>query len=397
MRLTQKLSSNNVPFVDELFAAAIDPGIISLAGGLPDPDTFPEEIISSLGSDYLKNAGVYQYGSSIGYRPLVDYLSADYELEETGSLMMCNGAQQGLDLVARAFLDESDSVVMEVPNFVGAIQVFKMTSAAIIAVPPLTNDQAFFELEKVFRDRRPKVFYAVPDFSNPTGFTWSLATRKRVANLCIQYGVILLEDVPYRQLRFSGTSHPLASKFCPGNSIVLRSFSKVTAPGFRLCSVSGSNKLLAPLIKLKQITDIHSSLPMQALLLEVLKHPGFSEHLSKVRRNYNKRYSKMMAVIRGNLPSSFEVDGIEGGMFVWMKVPKCDTLDLADYLLQKGIAVMPSASFYPDGNAIEIGIRINFTSLPYSQIENAVIKLCNALNDYSYNDGFCAKFSKVTR
>lgn len=294
--------------------------------------------------------------------------------------MICTGSQQGLDLIARAYVDPNDLVVMEAPSYLGAMQVFGLVQANIVTVSQTEFGPNLDELETCFAEQSPKMFYAVPDFHNPTGVCWATETRQKVAELCIKYNVAFIEDAPYRELRFTGTELPMVSSFCPDNSIVLRSFSKIASPGLRIGAVTGKRSYLEPLIKVKQGADLHSSVPMQALLVGLLKHEDFNVHMENIRTLYKSRYEVLFSELEKQLPADCVLKAVDGGMFIWVEIPECDTFELAKTLLSNGVAVVPSPVFYPKADEAKAALRLNFTNANPEELTEAVKRLAEVLN-----------------
>jgi DNA-binding transcriptional MocR family regulator len=380
MEIAQSLQQVKSSYIREILAAASDKNVISLAGGLPDEKTFPIDLMKPTLENLANMTEVFQYGSTAGYAPLLNFLNGYYQLPDTHLAMITTGSQQGLDLIARAYINPNDKVVMEAPSYLGAMQVFGLVQADIVTVSQTEFGPNLQELEECFAEQKPKMFYAVPDFHNPTGVCWALETRKKVAELCIQYNVAFIEDAPYRELRFSGSALPLVSDFCPQNAIVLRSFSKIASPGLRIGVVTGKRSYIEPLIKIKQGADLHSSVPMQALLHGLMQHDGFDTHISTICQLYKSRYDVMFAELKKQLPSSCRVKPVDGGMFVWVEIPECDTFTLAKTLLANGVAVVPSPVFYPEGSEVKAALRLNFTNATREELEVAVTRLAEVLN-----------------
>lgn len=379
MEISLALQQVKSSYIREILAAASDPNVISLAGGLPDESTFPTELMRETLTDMANHPKVFQYDATAGYQPLLDYLKTYFALPNTHDVMITTGSQQGLDLIARAYINPNDKVVMESPSYLGAMQVFGLVQAQLVTVPQTEQGPDLIQLEQVFAQQKPKLFYAVPDFHNPTGISWSLTTRQKVAQLCEQYDVVLVEDVPYRELRFTGEFLPLVSDFCPNHSIVLRSFSKIASPGLRLGAVSGLATYLPPMIKVKQGADLHSSVPMQALLLSLLSHPQFPEHIERIRRLYQERCQVLYQTLNNGLPNSCRVYPAEGGMFLWVEIPACDTFALAKQLLDQGVAVVPSPVFHPNPEQAPAALRLNFTNSTPDELRKAAQRLIPVL------------------
>ena len=379
MEIAKSLQQIQSSYIREILAAASDKNVISLAGGLPDEQTFPIELMKPTLENLANMPEVFQYGSTAGYGPLIDHLSDTYQLPESHTAMICTGSQQGLDLIARAYVDPGDTVVMEAPSYLGAMQVFGLVQANIVTVSQTEFGPNLDELEACFKQQAPKIFYAVPDFHNPTGVCWTLESRQQVAALCEQYNVAFIEDAPYRELRFTGSELPLVSSFCPDHSIVLRSFSKIASPGLRIGAVTGKRSYLEPLIKVKQGADLHSSVPMQALLLGLLKHQDFGLHMENIRNLYKSRYEVLFSELEQKLPQGCVLKPVDGGMFIWVEIPECDTFELAKSLLGNGVAVVPSPVFYPDANGAKAALRLNFTNANPDELREAVSRLAEGL------------------
>ncbi|MGP8305752.1 aminotransferase-like domain-containing protein [Vibrio sp. YIC-376] len=381
MEIAQSLQQIKSSYIREILAAASDKNVISLAGGLPDEKTFPIDLMKTTLENLANMPEVFQYGSTAGYAPLLSFLTNYYQLPESHLAMITTGSQQGLDLIARAYINPDDKVVMEAPSYLGAMQVFGLVQANIVTVSQTEFGPNLEELECCFTEQKPKMFYAVPDFHNPTGVCWALETRQKVAELCIKYNVAFIEDAPYRELRFSGEALPMVSDFCPQHSIVLHSFSKIAAPGLRIGVVTGKKSYLEPLVKIKQGADLHSSVPMQALLLGLLQHDNFELHISKICELYKSRYDVMYTKLHQQLPNGCVLKPVNGGMFVWVEIPECNTFELAKSLLANGVAVVPSPVFYPENSEVKAALRLNFTNATPEELTVAVTRLADVLTN----------------
>lgn len=375
MKISGSLQQIRPSYIREILSTASAPDIISLAGGLPNNETFPLSLMESSLLSLPNRRELFQYGNTQGYGPLLEFIKPYYQLHSEHEALICTGSQQGLDLIARAFIEPSQHIVLEAPSYLGALQVFGLAQAKISSVQQQVHGPDLTELEALFGKHDITLFYAVPDFHNPTGVSWSLAIRKKVAALCIQYKVTLIEDVPYRELWFNQPPLPLVSSFCPEHALVLRSFSKTVAPGIRIGLVSGPKKWITPLIKVKQAADLHSSVPMQAVLLCLLQDNHFEEHLNTVRQLYKKGYQHLSYAIQKHLPSTCTFNSVEGGMFLWLETANLDADELARRSLSQGVAVVPSSVFYPQNENTQSALRLNFTHANSSQLDTAMQRL----------------------
>jgi len=362
-------------YIREILSAAKSPNMISLAGGLPATELIPMHLFSKATLSISECSDLFQYGETRGYEPLINEAHKHYAISNNISSMITNGSQQGLDLIARAFLNPGDNVALEAPSYLGALQVLGLSQARIHSVQQTNSGPDIHDLEALFSSQKIKFFYAVPDFHNPTGVCWSLTTRQQVAALCHRYGVTLIEDAPYRELRFSGEPLPLVSSFCEDRAIVLRSFSKIAAPGIRLGMISAPQNVLAPMIKVKQASELHTAIPMQAILMKVLKDPEFTQHIDNVRTAYQTRYQALKQFLSRLHTYGCQISNIEGGMFVWLQLPKIDPLTLAESLLKQGVAVVPSNVFYHSDKNTPPALRLNFTHAKPDKLEAAVAKI----------------------
>lgn len=381
MEISRHLQHIRPSYIREILNAAKSPNVISLAGGLPAAELLPVTLFAKAMSSITETPELFQYGETQGYLPFLDYIDAMYNRSLSMSSIVCNGSQQGLDLIARGFLNPGDRVAVEAPSYLGALQVFGLAQAEILSVNQTKMGPDLNELESIFTLHKPKMFYAVPDFHNPTGLCWSLDVRKSVAKLCQHYGVTFIEDVPYRDLRFAGQALPLVSSFCKEQSIILRSFSKISAPGIRLGIVSAPSDYLAPMLRVKQIADLHTNVPMQAALMHVLKDKAFPEHLASICSSYKQRYNILKETLFSIKEKGCYFDEVEGGMFVWLRLPDIDAMNLAKQLIKRGVVVVPSDVFYHRQQKASSALRLNFTHSSRENIEAAIAILAQELEN----------------
>ncbi len=379
MEISRHLQHIRPSYIREILNAAKSPDVISLAGGLPATELLPVKLFAKAMHSITDMPDLFQYGETQGYPPFLDYIDTVYNHSLEMHSIVCNGSQQGLDLIARAFLNPGDKVVVEAPSYLGALQIFGLAQAKILSVNQTMTGPDLNKLESIFALDRPKMFYAVPDFHNPTGLCWSLDTRKAVAQLCQHYRVAFIEDVPYRDLRFTGQQLPLVSSFYKEHSIILRSFSKISAPGIRLGIVSAPSNYLAPMLKVKQVSDLHTNVPMQAVLMHVLKDNAFSQHIDSVCSSYKQRYLTLKKTLSRLQDKGCYFDEVEGGMFVWLRLPDIDSMNLANQLIKRGVAVVPSTVFYHQAPKASSALRLNFTHSSQANFEEAIDKIAQEL------------------
>lgn len=370
-------------YIREILKAATAPDCISLAGGLPSEHLFPfadmRKVFADLCDNLPANQSLFQYGATAGYQPLINLLRDRYELPEVShQVLITNGSQQGIDLVARGYLEPGSRVVMEVPAYLGAIQAFSLTGAEMCGVEQTADGPDLEQLTTLFASGRCRVFYAVPDFHNPTGRSWSLSVRKAVAKLCIDHNVLLLEDAPYRDLRFDGEHLPLVASLCPTQAIVARSFSKTSLPGLRLGMLSGPRHLLEPLERIKQAVDLHSQTLGQFMLYKLLSLSSYPQHLASLCEVYGARYRVLSRALENEMEEFSHFNSVDGGMFIWLELDGIDGDHLARVALEQKVAVVPGSVFFLKNGKRRQALRLNFSHAEDNQLLQAVERLACA-------------------
>jgi len=382
MHPNPSLSQLSPSYIRNILQATQQPGMLSLAGGLPSEAHFPIELLHTELARISYHCNSWQYGSSQGDGALREVLARRYRLPDSDQLLITSGTQQGLDLISRSWLSPADSILLEAPSYPGAIQAFQLSGAALYAVPLQQDGPDLSALESAIQRHQPRLFYAIPDFQNPTGYCWSLAKRQAVATLLDRYGVTLIEDQPYRELRYEGEPLATVSSLMQGDSFQLGSLSKIACPGLRLGYVATTPALLIPLLQIKQATDLHSSSLSQQLALGLLQQPAFDDHLQQLCSVYRQRRDALIAALQQYLPQvQFQVP--QGGMFIWLTLPAdCDSLTLAQRALEKQVAVVPGAAFELPGNSSQNALRLNFTHLQPAQLTEAVSRLAACISSH---------------
>ncbi len=348
--------------IRELFALTQQPGMISFAGGLPDPDGFPVEAFASC-ADVLERDGraVLQYSASEGYPPLREVLQ-EMMAERLGhdvaadELLITSGSQQSVDLVARALLDPGDVVVVEAPTYPGTLHCLRNAGARFAGIPCDGDGMIVDELPEVvaicerFTGRRPKLIYTVPDFSNPAGATLSLARRRQLIELAGELAVPVFEDDPYGRLRYTGAPLPTLKALAGGADHVVyaSSFSKVLAPGVRVAWTVAPRQLIRSMVLMRQGEDLCTSTVTQALVAEYCRRGLLEEHLGTILDIYGRKCRAMSAALHAHLPEgAAEWHDPEGGFFFWLRFPGRNADELFRRAIDGGVAFVPGPSFYP--------------------------------------------------
>jgi 2-aminoadipate transaminase len=295
--------------------------------------------------------------------------------------MITTGSQQILDICAKVFLDKGDKVVIEHPGYLGAIQAFSIFEPEFVTVSLEDDGPNLEELEATFKDGA-KCFYAVPNFQNPSGISYSLEKRKSVAALLDKYNVLFIEDDPYGELRFRGESLPTVYSFCKKPSILCGSFSKIAAPGFRIGWVVAEKTIYDKLVIAKQASDLHTSTVAQAIMRRYLETNDIEAHVEIIKERYGYQCEVMIKMIKKHFPTDVSITQPEGGMFLWTTIPKgFSSMDLFDIAIQNKVAFVPGRPFYVDDSG-ENTLRLNFSNADEKKIEEGIKRLGASLNSF---------------
>ena len=391
---TQRMGSSAIR---ELLKYTEKPDIISFAGGLPAPDVFPVEEFRAACERVLMEHGsaALQYGTTDGYLPLREMIarhSARYGIKITPeNVLITSGSQQALDLLGKILIDPGDRILVESPTYLAAIQAWNAYGAEFITVPMDDHGMNTDHLEEALR-AGPKFIYVLPNFQNPTGVTLSLERRRKLLELADQYGVPIVEDDPYGQLRYEGEHLPsivvLDSQFRDeetpcyrGNVIYLSTFSKTLAPGLRLGWVIAPPEVIAKLIQAKQGADLHTATFNQFVAYEVSRGGFLDRHIHLIREVYGKRRDIMLAAMDRHFPPEVHWTYPEGGLFLWGTLPKyMDAKDLLKTCLDKKVAFVPGEPFHPTGGGKNT-MRINFSNATPEEIQIGIQRLGEAIGE----------------
>ena len=355
--------------------------VISFAGGLPAPELFPIDEINEINQIVLKEAGTkaLQYTTTEGYAPLREWIANRMNGRlgtafDKDNILITHGSQQGLDLSGKVFLDEGDVVLCESPTYLAAISAFKAYGCSFIEIPTDEEGMMMDVLEDVLSNTlHIKLIYAIPTFQNPTGKTWSLERRRKLAELSAKYGVAVIEDNPYGELRFEGEPLPSIKSFDEaGNILCTGSFSKIFCPGFRIGWIAGDKDIIRKYVLVKQGTDLQCNTIAQMTIAEYLKRYDIDKHIAKIVEVYRKRRNVAIESIERYFPDTIKFTRPEGGLFTWIELPVgISAREVLVRSLEKKIAFVPGGSFYPNGNK-ENTLRINYSNMPEDKIEKGL-------------------------
>jgi 2-aminoadipate transaminase len=367
--------------IRELLKLTEQPDVISFGGGLPAPEVFPVKEFQVACNYVLENLGAQslQYSTTEGYRPLREMIARDmgrYTAAITpDNVQIVSGSQQALDFIGRIFISPGDKVVVENPTYLGALQAWNAYGAQYLPVRMDENGMVVDELEQALR-AGPKFIYVLPNFQNPTGVTLSVERRQQLVELADRYGIPIVEDDPYGQLRFEGKHLPsivsLDSKYrgCEGcytgNVIYLSTFSKILAPGLRLAWMVAPEQVIQKVVQAKQAADLHTATFNQMVAYEVGKDGFLDEHVKVIRSVYRERRDAMLEIMEEMFPADVRWTHPQGGMFLWGILPEdMDAADVLRIAIERKVAFVPGESFHPNGGG-DNTMRLNFS---YSNLE----------------------------
>lgn len=379
---SNRVNSLKPSAIREIFKYAADPAVVSLSAGNPAPDAFPAKEIAEISADLLSRRPVdaLQYGLTEGYAPLRDYLKKymkdKYGIgSENDQLIITSGAQQVMDLAAKSLCNEGDVVICEAPSFIGSLNSFRSYNARLVGVP-VESDGINTEIleEKLKTEKNVRFIYVIPNFQNPSGVTMSLEKRKKVYSLAKKYGVMILEDNPYGELRYFGENVP-AIKSLDTDGIVMYagSFSKVISPGMRVGWCVAPNPIIQKMVVCKQGQDVHTNMWSQIVIHEYVTKYDFEEHLTYLRELYRKKARFMMDLLDEHLAPYITYDKIDGGLFIMCKLPdNINMLDFCKEAVKRKVCVVPGNAFLTDETEECHTFRVNFSTPTDQQLEKGV-------------------------
>ncbi len=382
--------------IRELLKVIGMPGMISFAGGLPTPEMFPAEEIGEIAKQVITSNPnkALQYGCTEGAasfkEELIKLLKKDENIEVSqDEMLVVSASQQGLDIVSKAFVDPGDAVIVAKPTYLGALQAFETYGADMIGVESDDCGIIAESLEEKLEDlkkagRQCKFIYIVPDFQNPTGTTIPEERRVKILELAKKYGTIILEDSPYRKVRFKGEHQKTfyALDKGEGNVITMFTFSKTLAPGLRLGYIIGDKEIIRKFVILKQALDLCTSPACQAIAEEYLKRGNIEKHIAEMAKLYGKKRDVMIAALRKYMPQGVSWTEPEGGLFLWVVMPEnIDSEKMLETAIKNNVAYVMGSAFYPDGSGKNT-MRLNFSYSSFEEIDEGIKRLAKAITEY---------------
>ncbi|MEI7537351.1 MAG: PLP-dependent aminotransferase family protein [Comamonadaceae bacterium] len=402
MQFAERLNAIETSAIRELFKLLGKPGIISFAGGFPDPALFDAEGIRMSADAVLSNnpGPVLQYGATEGYQPLREAVSGFYANKggagsafnvtvKPDGLIVTTGSQQALDLIGKTMISPGDKVIVEAPTFLATIQCFRLYGADIIGAPIDADGVDVDQLEKMIALHKPKLVYLIPTFGNPSGATLSLERRKRILQIAAQTQTLVVEDDPYGELYFGKPPPPsmlALSEGVPGSRDWLAhcgSFSKILSPGLRVGWMIAPAELLANATMCKQFSDAHTSNLTQAIAAHYLSLNRLDAAVATVRKTYAERADVMAEALRRELGDAISFNQPQGGMFFWARLTGAkgrisSAAEFAKRAIEKGVAFVPGAPFFAHDPDLS-SLRLSFATAGLDKINEGIGRLGQAL------------------
>ncbi len=379
--------------IREIFKYAADPEVVSLSAGNPSPEAFPIEEIKEISSRLLEEnpIGVLQYSVTEGYpqlrETLKEYMKSHHNIgRDFDDILITTGAQQIMDLATKSLVNEGDVVITEAPSFIGSLNTFRSYNAKLVGVKIDDDGMNMEELEKALQTHKNARFiYTIPNFQNPSGITMSLEKRKKMYELAKKYNVLILEDNPYGDLRYSGEYIPCIKSFDEDGIVLYAgSMSKVISPGIRVAYVIAPKPIFQKMVVCKQGNDVHTNIWSQMVCNELMTKYDFDAHLEKLRNLYRKKAQFMMDLMDKYLvPMGITYAKITGGLFTMCTLP--DYVDMQEFCkdaIKNKVCVVPGNAFLTDESEECHTFRVNFSTPTDEQLEKGIKLLAKTAEKY---------------
>ncbi len=398
-QFSDKIASLKPSAIREILKAPKDADTITLAAGNPAPETFPVADLARFAADIFANDSTtaLQYGATDGYEPL---RRAVAERQKTvwgigksvaegdsfnDTTIIVSGGNQGIELAAKVFCNEGDTVICENPTFIGGLNAFRSCGYNTVGVPIEEDGMNVQDLEETIKATpNAKLLYIIPTFQNPAGITTSLAKRKAIYEVCKKYGLMILEDNPYGELRFAGEEIPTIKSFdTEGLVVYCSSFSKILSAGMRVGFVVAPEEVAAKMVVAKQSEDVHTNQFFQMLCYKFMTECDLDAHIAMIRQVYGRKCKLMLDRLEAELPSSVKFTRPEGGLFIWVTLP--DGVDAAAFLkacIAEKLMIVPGATFNCDVTEGSMSFRLNYSTPSDEQIKEGVARLGKVAREF---------------
>lgn len=389
-KFSERMNGMKASDIRELLKLTARPEVISFAGGMPAPELFPvEELTAAFNAVMAENSRVaLQYGQTEGWAPLRKQIADRMEKinsikTDPSNIILTAGSQQGLDFCGKLFLNPGDVVIMESPSYLGAINAFNAYQPNYVEIPTDENGMIMEELEKVLATtENVKLIYVIPDFQNPSGRTWPLERRQKFMEIVNKYGVNVIEDNPYGDLRFRGEFLPaLKSLDTEGLVLYFGTFSKILSPGFRIGWICANSAIMEKLNLIAQAAVLQTATVNAMVVSKYLEMYDIDEHIAKILPVYKHRCELMISTMKETFPPEAKFTDPEGGLFTWVELPEyVNTRDLAAKALEQNVAFVPGSGFYPNGGNNHC-MRLNYSGQSDERIVEGVKRLAALIKE----------------
>ena len=371
--------------IREILKVTERPEVISFAGGLPAPATFPVEEMQAALDRVLSTRGreALQYSTTEGYAPLREWIAARVGTPQApvspDEVLIVSGSQQGLDLLAKALIDPGDTVLVETPTYLGALQAFSLFAPSFVSVA--SDEDGVLPEALTPSMAAAKFLYCLPNFQNPTGRLLAEPRRHQLAARARELDLLILEDDPYGALSYDGETPPSIRSLAPERTVYMGSFSKILAPGLRLGYIIAPPALRSKLVQVKQATDLHTATLSQMAVYDVIKDGFVDRHIPTIRALYRDQCAAMLAALKHHMPEGVRWNSPRGGMFLWAELPAgMDASAVLARSVEQNVAFVPGAPFYAAAPVRE-ALRLAFVTVPPPRIEEGVARLASVIRD----------------
>ncbi|HWI47538.1 MAG TPA: PLP-dependent aminotransferase family protein [Rummeliibacillus sp.] len=384
---SDRMLKTDSSFIAEVMRLTEIKDIISFAGGLPNPISFPVAEFQESMNRVLQESGerVFQYSGTQGYLPLRQWIADRYkkrfDIDVTADdILITTGSQQGLDLMGKVLINKGDNVAVESPCYLAAIQTFSLFEPNFLPVSLEDDGLNLEELEAALSNDDVKLLYTVPNFQNPTGLTYSKEKREAIYEIIKKTNTILIEDDPYGELRYEGESLPYIAGGKSENSVLFGSFSKTLSPGMRIGYLCTKNKeLMGHLIAAKQSSDLHTNVISQYAIYDYLENNDYEKHISQITELYKKQCNAMIASMEKHLPAHVTFTKPEGGMFLWVDLGEgVSSVEVFNRAIENKVAFVPGDPFYTNVKGAST-LRLNYTNSDPATIDEGIKRLASVL------------------
>lgn len=386
---SERIKNTPSSFIREILKVTQNPEIISFAGGLPNPISFPQKELQVSMNAIAEKYGskIYQYSTTLGLDSLRQYIADRYNkiwgMNITiDNIIITTGSQQALDLIGKVFINEHDNVMVEKPSYLGLLQSFCMYMANFVQTKLNDDGLDIEDLKHTLKTYKPKVAYLIPNFQNPTGLTYTAENRQKVFEAIKDEDMLLIQDDPYGELRFEeGERIPYIGLNQSEKNIYLGSFSKIVTPGMRLGYIIAHKEIIKMLETAKQASDLHSNIFGQYLIADYLQNNDLDKHIAKIKELYKSQANAMVSAMEEYFPKTVKFTHPQGGMFTWVTLEEGkDVLKLFDKAIEKKVAFVPGHPFYVSPKTVNT-LRLNYTNADSETIKTGIKRLADALNE----------------